>query len=85
VPASSENQLAELIAALPPAPAAWVQAAVALPAARVALDGLVAEALVHRERRARILTDLEGALREAGVTPTPSLVDRLRRELAEPV
>ena len=36
-----EEALAELLRALPPAPAHWVQAAKELPAARRELDGIV--------------------------------------------
>jgi hypothetical protein len=77
----SEEQLADLIAALPPAPPAWVQAAIELPRARAAIDDLVAKAIVDREARAAILADLEATLRAAGVEPRPTLLERLRERL----
>ena len=39
-----EERLAALLAFLPPAPEAWVEAAKQLPAARAQLDGIVARA-----------------------------------------
>jgi hypothetical protein len=77
----SEEQLAQLIAALPPAPPAWVQAAAALPAARAAIDAIVERALAERSAREAVLADLEAALRDAGVEPHPHLVAQLRNEL----
>lgn len=80
----SEEQLAELIAALPPAPAGWVQAAVELPAAREAIDQLVTRALADEEARQAILADLEAAVREAGVQPRPETLDDIRARLSGP-
>ena len=78
----SEERLGELIAALPPAPPGWVEAAVELPAARAAIDELVARALADEATREAILADLESALRTAGVEPRPPLLDGLRARLA---
>ena len=78
----SEEELAELIAALRPAPAAWVQAACELPAARAAIDGIVARSLADSAARDAVLADLEAALHGAGVKPRPQLVDLLRSRLA---
>jgi hypothetical protein len=78
----TEEELAELIAVLPPAPPAWVDAAVQLPLARATIDELVAQAVADRDRREAVLSDLEAALREAGVTPRPHLVDDLRARLS---
>ncbi len=77
----AEEQVAELIALLPPAPMPWVRAAVELPHARAAIDELVALAIADRARREAILADLEAALREAGVQPRPQLVAQLRARL----
>ena len=77
----SEEQLAELIAALPPAPPSWVDAASALPAAREAIDEIVARASEAHAARAAVLADLEAALREAGIEPRPQHVDHLRERL----
>jgi hypothetical protein len=80
----AEEQIAELIAHLPPAPAPWVQAAVELPEARAAIDELVTHAITDRDRREAILADLEAALREAGVEPQRHLVAALRARLGAP-
>ncbi|HET8979157.1 MAG TPA: hypothetical protein VFN87_13430 [Solirubrobacteraceae bacterium] len=76
-----EEQLAELIAALPPAPEGWVRAAIELPGARAAIEGLTARAAADSEARAAMLADLERALRGAGVEPGPGLLDVLRARL----
>ena len=78
-----ESRLAELIAALPPAPAAWVQAAKELPAARRSLDGIVERARADLEYRRQVIADLEGAISSAGVEPDRSLVERLRVEVEQ--
>jgi hypothetical protein len=77
----TEEQLAALIAALPPAPESWVRAASELPGARAAIDGIVQRAMDAELARAAILADLEGALRAEGVEPAPALVARLRERL----
>jgi hypothetical protein len=77
-----EERLAELLALLPPAPHAWVQAAQELPRARAQLDGLVARAEADAADRAQVLADLEAALDAAGVAPRPAVVESLRRRLA---
>ena len=65
----NEETLADLIAALPPAPSAWVQSAVELPQARAVIDELVARATADSQAREAILADLERALRGRGVEP----------------
>jgi hypothetical protein len=77
----TEEQLAALIAALPPAPEPWVRAASELPSARAAIDGIVERAMHAEAVRAEVLADLEGALRVEGVEPAPALVEHLRRRL----
>jgi hypothetical protein len=77
----SEERIADLIAALPPAPAGWVQAAVELPAARAAIDLLVTQASEDRARRQAILANLEDAVRAAGVEATRPLLDGVRARL----
>jgi hypothetical protein len=74
-----EERLAELLRALPPAPAGWVQAARELPAARAGLDALVERAEQDAAFRQELVADLERALRAAGVEPRPDVVDHLRR------
>jgi len=76
-----ERRIAELLRLLPPAPEAWVRAAQELPAARAALDGLVARAEADAVFREQVLADLEGAVAAAGVTPSRAAVSRLRQLL----
>ena len=75
------EELAQLLAALPPAPAAWVAAAQELPRVRAGLDALVARAEQDAAERARILADLERALADSNLEPTPRLVEEARRRL----
>jgi len=81
-PGSNDTErLAELLAALPPAPAGWVQAAQQLPAARISIDALLTRALEDRELRERLLADLEAALADEGVPATPASVSLARVRL----
>ena len=73
-----EEQLAELLSLLPPAPKGWVQAAIELPAARAQIESIVARAVTDAAYRTQVLADLEHALAADGVEPT----EALRRELA---
>ena len=72
------DTLGKLIAALPPAPDGWVRAAQELPAARRGIDGIVDRAVADAAYRARVVADLESALAEAGVEPSPPLLEELR-------
>jgi hypothetical protein len=76
-----EERIAELIAELPPAPRGWVEAAQQLPAARQAMDDIVARAEADDAFRAAVVNDLERALREAGHEPSRATVDELRSRL----
>jgi hypothetical protein len=78
-----EERLAELIAALPPAPEAWVRAAQELPLARTTMDEIVARAEADLEYRRKVIADLESALAQAGFEPRGRLVDELRARLSE--
>lgn len=80
----SEERIADLIAALPPAPSPWVEAAIELPAARSAIDELVARAEADSVAREAILEDLESALRNAGVQPSRPVLDGVRARLNAP-
>jgi hypothetical protein len=80
----SEERLADLIAALAPVPAGWMTAAIELPAARVAIDELVARALADEGHRRAVLADLELALRQAGVEPRPDVLADVRSRLGAP-
>ena len=77
-----EERLGELLRMLPAAPAAWVKAAQELPAARTALDTLVARAEADAAERDRIVADLEAALVAEGVGPSSTLLAELRERLA---
>jgi hypothetical protein len=76
-----ETRIAELLAALPAVPEAWLTAAKELPFARPALDDLIAQAELDVAFRDAVLADLEKAIADAGQTPTPVLVAELRRRL----
>jgi hypothetical protein len=72
------ERLARLIGTLPPAPEAWVRAAQELPLARVGFDEIVARAEADAEFRARLVSDLEGALAAEGYERDPIVVEELR-------
>jgi hypothetical protein len=78
---SDIGQIARLLAALPPAPVGWVEAAQELQHARTALDLLCERAAADAELRARIVADLESALAESGISPTPQLLASARARL----
>lgn len=77
-----EDRIAALIAALPPAPDAWVRAAQELPFARRELDQIVARAEADAEFRRALVEDLEATLAREGYEPDRPTVDALRRRLA---
>jgi hypothetical protein len=76
--AYDHDTLGRLIAALPPAPDGWVRAAQELPAARRGLDGIVNRAVADAAYRERVIANLESALAEVGIEPTPPLLEELR-------
>ncbi len=78
----SDERVAELLRALPPAPAGWVEAAAELPRARAELDRIVELATADAEFRRALIEDLETALRSAGFTADRRRVVELRRRLA---
>src|SRR5207237_10094369 len=78
------ERLSRLIGMLPPAPAAWVRAARALPRDRRELDGIVERAEADAEFRRVLIADLESALRAEGVEPSWPLRDELRGRVSEP-
>jgi hypothetical protein len=75
------EELARLIAVLQPAPAGWVAAAQTLPQLQAELDDLVARAETDAALRARLVSDLESALAESGIEPTPRSLAEARRRL----
>jgi hypothetical protein len=81
--AYDEDRLSELIAALPPAPEAWVRAAQELPFARRGFDAIVARAEADMEFRRALIADLESTLAQEGYEPDRPLVDALRRRFVQ--
>ena len=79
---TSEEQIAEVLRALPAVPAGWVQAAKELPAVRLELETIVERIESDERARALAVADLEAMLRAEGVEPTPVVVAHLRRRLA---
>ena len=75
------NRIARLLSALPPAPDGWVAAAQELPHARRTLDVLIERAAADAELKARLVADLESALAESGIAPTPRNVAAVRARL----
>ena len=75
------EQLARLIAALPPPPWGWVAAAQELPVHRRNLDELLVRAQSDAALHARLIEDLESALVESGITPTPPILEAARAQL----
>jgi hypothetical protein len=76
-----EERIAELLRLLPPAPEGLVRAAQELPAARAAIEELVARAEADAAFRAQVVADLESALEAMGQEATPSVVAALRLRL----
>jgi hypothetical protein len=81
--AFDEYRLATLIAALRPAPEAWVRAAQELPFARSELDDIVARAEADAEFRRALIADLEATLAREGYEPERLPLEELRRRFAE--
>jgi hypothetical protein len=77
-----EEQIAELLRALPAPPAGWIEAAKELPTVRRELDTVLER--IERDERFRelVVADLEATLRAEGVEPTPVVVAHLRRRIA---
>jgi hypothetical protein len=48
---------------------------------RAGLDDLIAKAKEDRELRARLVADLESALAESGIDPTPRILAEVRARL----
>src|SRR5262249_6662823 len=78
---ADEEALGRLLAALPPPPDGWVEAAASLPEARRDADRLLALVEEDGEFRAAAITDLEGALGGAGYAPPPPLLAVIRMRL----
>ena len=75
-----EEDIGRLLGSLPPAPQGWVEAAAELPRARRALAD-IEDRFKDEAARAATTAQLERALADAGVQPTPELLRALRRSL----
>ncbi len=53
-------------------------AAQELPAARRGIDDIVERAVADAAYRTRVVADLESALADVGIAPTPPVLDELR-------
>jgi hypothetical protein len=78
----SEEQLAQLLRTLPPAPEGWVKAAQQLPRARKEIDEIVARAEADQKFRAAVMADLDAALEQAGYDIDRSLLPALKERLS---
>jgi hypothetical protein len=76
------ERLAKLLRALPPAPAAWMQAAQELPLTLRELDDIVTRAETDAQFRQALVADLESALAAAGYVSDPALLHALRDRLS---
>ncbi len=76
-----ETELGELLGALRPAPAAWVEAAKQRPRIERGVHQILALAEADAEFRASLIEDLEAAARQAGVEPSRELVEAVRERL----
>jgi hypothetical protein len=77
----AEEPLADLLAALPPAPRGWVAAAQELPRTRAELEAIMTRVEADQAFRAAVLADLEAALAAEGYEPAPGLMAELQRRL----
>jgi hypothetical protein len=78
-----EERLGVLLRLLPPAPTGWVRAAQELPAARSALDEIVARAQADLAFRAALVADLERALAAEGYEPDRRILGEIRAHLTD--
>lgn len=78
-----EERLAELLAALPPAPPDWVEAAALIPKTRRDADRIVALAEADWEFREAATADLEAALQRRGFESDERLLAEVRERLAK--
>jgi hypothetical protein len=76
-----EEALGRLLAALPPAPPDWVEAASLIPQTRRDADEIVALAEADREFREAAIADLEAALELRGFEPSEQLLAEVRVRL----
>ena len=78
-----EEALGRLLAALPPAPADWVESAAHIPQTRRDANRIVALAEADASFRAAAIENLQAALREVGFEPTSPLLAAVRERLEQ--
>ena len=83
VSAFHEERIGLFLRLLRPAPRGWVQAAQELPAARQAMDEIVARAEADAAFQAALVADLESALAQEGYEPSRPLLYELRKRFPE--
>jgi len=76
-----EEAIGRLLAALPPAPADWVESVANLPQTRRDADRIVELAEEDQQFRAAAMENLQAALREIGYEPTTPLLAAVRERL----
>lgn len=81
MPNYDEENLGEILSALPPAPEAWVKAAHDIPLARQRLDEILERADADDQYRRRVIEDPEAALEDADVVAHAETIEILRRRL----
>ena len=81
MPSYDEEELGEILSALPPVPEAWVEAAKDIPVARRRLAQIVERADADEEFRRRVVEDPEAALEAADVVAHAETIEILRRRL----
>jgi hypothetical protein len=81
--ARDDEDIAELLSALPPAPAAWVAAALEIPRTHRELEDVMRRVEADEEFRRAVLADIETALRRFGYTADPDAVEALRRRIRD--
>jgi hypothetical protein len=77
----SEQRLAQLLEALPPAPRAWVEAAKELPRMRSEIDGIVERAGRDAAYRSAVIKAMEKSLAETTDESERRALEALRERL----
>ena len=78
---TDEHELGRMVRLLPAAPAAWIEAAQALPFLKGELDSILARAEGDAGFRKALLADPNEALHGEGYDLSPSVVAHLMRKL----
>lgn len=81
--ARDDEHIAELLSALPPAPQAWVAAALEIPRTRRELEDVMRRVEADEEFRRAVQADIEAALRRFGYAADPDAVEALRRRIRD--